>query len=486
MNGFVSEALHRVQELEHVPKLPEHVKALIEAGDSIASLATDTGNARIFARMYAGKVIYVHGLGWYVWDGQRWCEDKGNTRVTRMMQALSLTWAEVGKYFTTQADTGAAGIAYKQARAMLSLARIRAALELAKVEEAIHYAENPFDRAPMLLNVTNGVLDLQTGELLPHSPDLMCSRMCRVAYNPDAQAPRWTQFLREVFNGDESLVNFMRRFLGYSLTGDMSEQRYVIAWGSGANGKSTLYNAVRYVLGDYATTISAEALMLKRNASDNVNTDIAQLEGVRLVVVPEWDEALRANEVLLKSITGGDPVRVRRLYHDSIEIRPQCKIHIFGNHKPELRGRDDATWRRPLLVPFVQSFKDNPDAKLPETLRAEAEGILADLVRGCMEWQRGGLAVPDVITRAVDGYREEMDDVSEFITSECVKGGRCSATVGQLHEAYLRWGGAIRTARGFGQALRELGYQTARTRVGVVVHGLGLRAGSESSQRSEG
>lgn len=476
MSDFVSEALRRAQERGYAPELPEHVKALTEAGESIASLATDTGNARIFARMYAGKVVYVHGLGWHVWDGRRWCEDKSDAQVTRMMQALSLTWADAGKYFTAQANTAAADVAYKQARALLNLARIRAALELAKVEETIHYAENPFDRDSMLLNVTNGVLNLRTGELHPHSPDYMCSRMCRVAYNPTARAERWTRFMREVFGGDESLVNFMRRFLGYSLTGDMSEQRYVIAWGSGANGKSTLYNAIRYLMGDYAATISTEALMIKRNASDNVNTDIAQLAGVRLVVVPEWDEALRANEVLLKSITGGDPVRVRRLYHDSIEIRPQCKIHIFGNHKPELRGRDDATWRRPLLVPFTRSFRDNPDTALLETLRAEAEGILADLVRGCAEWQRGGLAVPDVITQAVDDYREEMDDVSEFIASECVQDERASATVGQLHEAYARWGGAIRTPHGFGRALRELGYATSRTRSGWMVRGIGLCA----------
>lgn len=275
------------------------------------------------------------------------------------------------------------------------------------------------------------------------------------------------------------MIRFVRRFLGYSLTGNMCEQRYLIAWGVGANGKSTLYDAVRHVMGDYAATISTEALMMKRT-SDNVNSDIAQLAGVRLAVAPEWDDSLRANEVLLKSITGGDPVRVRKLFRDSVELRLQCKIHIFGNHKPELRGRDAATWRRPLLVPFTESFRGREDRDLATKLRAEGEGILADLVRACGEWQAEGLAIPEAVERATAKFRAEMDDLRQFIEDACVNAPGATVQVGRLHEAYRAAGGRIKQSTAFTQALRELGFEARATNRGRIIEGLGLLANESS------
>jgi putative DNA primase/helicase len=177
---------------------------------------------------------------------------------------------------------------------------------------------------------------------------------------------------------------------------------------------------------------------------------------------------------MLKSLTGGDVISVRELYRMPIAFRPRCKIVIHGNAKPGLRGTDHATWRRPLLVPFTECFRDRRDAALADTLTAEGPGILADLVRACLDWQRSGLAIPQRVQTATEEYRQESNDLTEFVTARCVRGPDARATVGKLHAEYLRWGGGIKTAHKFGKALREAGYQTERTKSGYQVVGIGI------------
>jgi len=439
----------------------------------IPLLLTHTGNAARFAAKYGDRVRFTVGRGWLAWDGKRWAEDVNEGAVTAYMQQIARDWFDQAGREDNE-DTRKA-IARHASRSLNRDGLVNSLAQATKVD-GILARDDDFDADPFILNAQNGIVDLRTGELRPHDPAAMCSRVAGVDYDPTAKAPRWEQFLREIFAGNDDLVQFVRRWGGYCLTGDTREQRYLIAWGDGANGKSTLFDALRHVMGDYAVDISTAALAAKREAS-NLNSDIARLPGARLAVAPEWDEDLRADEVMLKSLTGQDVISVRTLYQKPFDFRPRCKIVIHGNHKPGLRGSDGGTWRRPLLVPFTEVFTGSRrDDRLADTLKAEAPGILADLVRGCREWQREGLAVPQCVQTATEQYREDSNDVLQFIAAQCVQHPHARATVGKLHAEYSRWGGAIRTAKRFGMALREAGFETERTKHGFQVLGLGIES----------
>jgi putative DNA primase/helicase len=433
---------------------------------------THTGNAAKFAAKFGDRVRFTVGRGWLVWDGKRWAEDNNEAQVTCYMQAIGRGWYDqAGRESDT--DTRKA-ITHWASRTLNRNDLANSLICASKTPEILAHDED-FDADPYLLNVQNGVLDLRTGALHSHDPNRMCSRIAGVEYDPQAQAPRWQQFRREIFGGDETMVEFDRLWDGYCLTGDTREQRYQVAWGNGANGKSTKFEAVRSVLGGYMVNIRTSALAARRNESD-LNTDLARLPGARLALCPEWDEDMRADESMLKSLTGGDVITARTLYKLPYSFRPQAKFVIYGNHKPGLRGTDTGTWRRPLLVPYTETFSGaRRDDRLTEKLQAEAVGILADVVQGCLAWQRSGLIVPQLIADATAEYRKDSNDVAQFLAECCVRNPNAHATVGHLHAEYVRWGGSIRTAKKFGGALRELGYQIGeKGREGRDVQGLGL------------
>lgn len=458
------------------PVSPEFVEAMQERREDVltwplALQLTHSGNAARFADVYGDRVRFTVGRGWLVWDGKRWAEDTEEGTVTSYMKQIARGWFD--EIMRDHSEDVRKAIA-RHAIRTLSRDGLAASLALAAKVPGILARDDDFDADPFILNAQNGIVDLRTGELSPHDPARMCSRLAGVDYDPQADAPRWARFLREIFGGDDDLVQFVRRWGGYSLTGDTREQRYLIAWGDGANGKSTLFDALRHVMGDYAMDISTAALTAKRDAS-NLNSDIARLPGARLAVAPEWNEDMRADEVMLKSLTGQDVISIRTLYRKPFEFRPQCKIVIHGNHKPGLRGSDGGTWRRPLLLPFTERFEgERRDDRLADTLKAEGTGILADLVRACLEWQRGGLGIPQRVLTATEQYRADSNDVLQFIEACCVRHPDARATVGELHAEYVKWGGSIRTPKRFGMALREAGYdRTERGGNGYRVIGIG-------------
>lgn len=474
----LEEALRRAEELGvvRVAGLPDAITELLREGETADTLTTDFGAARVFARTFAGQVLYAGGRGWFVWDGKCWVEDEHQAAVTVLAAKVSDAYLEAAHYCGAKHQAEDAKRYFAFGLKLRGAGRITAVLDLAGKQPNIYHARDTFDLDPWLLNVQNGILDLRTGELRPHDPKAYCSRICNVAYDPSAKAGRWRQFLNEVFNGDGEMVRFVRRWLGYTLTGDTREQKLVIAWGGGRNGKTTLFETVRYILGDYATSLKVEVLTPRRDGGDHANPSLAQLPGVRMVIVPEWVRGRQVDEVLLKSLVGGDTIPARKLFREPFQFKPAFKLAVYGNAKPELRGRDEGTWRRILLVPFVVSFAGREDNTLPHTLREEGTGILADLVQACLEWQHEGLGVPKPVQAATASYRAELDDLAEFLGSECVRDDAGSVTVGQLFAAYKEWGGELSTPQAMGRAMRELGFTTHKSKRGVTVHGLRLAA----------
>ena len=240
----------------------------------------------------------------------------------------------------------------------------------------------------------------------------------------------------EVANNRPELVAYLRRALGYALTGDTSAQAFFVLYGNGANGKSTLLNIVKRIMGPYSQQASIHTLIVQdRHRSTH---DLADLKGARFVSVSEAEQTHQFSEALVKQLTGGENIRGCRKYENDIEFTPQCKFFVGTNYLPEIKGTDEGIWRRVHLIPF-DFFAVVKDSELPKKLWSEASGILNWLLDGCREWQREGLNPPLVIQSATSKYRKESDVVGLFLDDRCVREKGHTTVKGDLYAAYLSW-----------------------------------------------
>ena len=311
------------------------------------------------------------------------------------------------------------------------------------LREAEHYAPilpQNMDRNRNVIGVRNGIVDLKTGQLLPHDREAYITKQTTVAYNPDAPAPvQWLKFLNDIFDADPYMLDYIQKCVGYSLTGSTAEQCAFFLLGTGRNGKSTFLEIVRGILGDYATNIQPQTIMINPKSGNAPTSDIARLKGARLVTSVEPNEGMRLDEGLLKQLTGDDVVTARKMFSEEFEFKPEFKLWMATNHKPTIRGTDTGIWRRIHLIPFnVQIPLDKVDRKLKYKLVKEAESILKWAVDGCLRWQADGLTMPKKVLDAVQEYRHEMDVISAFLDACCMQGeGEVKAS--QLYAVYARW-----------------------------------------------
>lgn len=455
---------------------------------------TDGGNAQRFARDHAGRVRYCWTWKrWLVWDGRRWKIDAGDQVATLAKATARGIYAEAWYAEDRKERRPLADHASKTE----SRRGLEAMLALAQSEPGIPVDAAQLDAHPWVLNVENGTLDLRTGQLRRHDPTDLLTKLAPVAFDADATAPRWQAFLERIFEGRASLIAFMQRVAGYVLTGDTSERALFVLFGSGANGKTTFLRALMDVLGDdYATKTPTRTLMLTRN--DAIPNDVARLAGARLVVANESGDQHRLDEALVKDMTGGgDKISARFLHAEWFQFSPTFKLLLATNHRPSIRGTDDAVWDRLQLVPFnVRIPEPDRDPHLLDALRAELPGILAWAVRGCLEWQRQGLGTPDEVREATTAYRDEEDRLGAFLRACCVVDPATRVPFGELYAAYLEWAAAADeeplSDRAFGQQLSRRGYapkptKSARVRLGLRLRDLGdERRGAESDPAGEG
>lgn len=283
----------------------------------------------------------------------------------------------------------------------------------------------------------------------------------------------------------EELRGFVQRAVGYSATGDTSEQCMFIHHGPGANGKSTFQETVAAALGDYAMRTPTETLLVKR--AGGVPNDVARLKGARFVTASETEEGRRLAESLVKDLTGQDTISARFMWAEWFDFKPTHALHLSTNHKPEIRGTDAAIWRRIRLIPWAVTIPPaEQDKKLAEKLRGELPGILAWIVRGCSAWLREGLQAPEEVRQATRAYRAEMDVLAAFLADCCVRDAEEEAFAGELWGAWKRWceesGEQAGTQKRFGGQLAERGFLNHRdSRTGRKVwSGLALRSNWES------
>jgi putative DNA primase/helicase len=417
---------------------------------------TDLGNAERFVAQHGENVRYCYPWQkWLVWTGARWERDDAG-RVHRLAkESVRGIYQEAA----LSEDEDRRKALAKHATRSEAADKIKAMLELARSE--IPVSPDELDADPWLLNCKNGTIDLRTGEALEHRREDLITKLAPAEYDPakPAAAPAWGVFLERVLPGEE-LRAFVQRGVGYSATGATSEQCMFINHGRGANGKSTFQEALAAALGDYAMRAPTEMLLARR--SDGVPNDVARLKGARFVSASETEEGRRLAESRIKDLTGQDTITARFMRAEFFDFEPTHKLWLSTNHKPEIRGTDNAIWRRIRLVPWgVAIPAPEQDKKLAEKLRDELPGILAWVVRGCLQWRREGLQAPDEVRQATREYRSEMDVIGAFLSECCVLDGDQDVAAADLYRAYNEWckdtGEAQVKQRRFGGQLAERG-----------------------------
>jgi putative DNA primase/helicase len=373
---------------------------------------TDVANAKRLVARHGESMRYTPSRGWFHWDGKRWAADEKGVKV----QALAVDTAV--SIFDEIRDSFDRDAMMSHAKRSQSRKSIEAMVVLARSEPGVAVDLTDFDSDPWLFNVNNGTLDLRTGELREHSREDLISKLSPVAYDPDAEFELWDAFLTRVCGGQDDLYSYLRRLVGYLLTGKTVEQVLHFLFGLGANGKSVFCEIMAQLLGDYAQIAAPELVMARRHGG--IPNDIARLYGARVAFMNETSQGSRFDEAKLKDLTGGDSLTGRFLHAEFFDFVPTHKLVIRGNHKPTISGNDEGIWRRLRLVPFtVQIPADEQDRHLIEKLSGELPGILRWAVQGCREWQQDGLNPPAVITDAVKAYREESDVLGRFIDEYC-------------------------------------------------------------------
>jgi putative DNA primase/helicase len=353
---------------------------------------------------------------------------------------------------------------------------ISRSLELARSEPSIPVLPADLDGDPWALNVQNGTIDLKTGRLRPHRQEELLTKLARVAFDPAATCPVWQQSLDRWMGGNTGLVSYLQRVVGYCLTGDVSEQSLWFLYGLGANGKSTFLMALLALLADYGMQAVSDLLMAKHNESHP--TERADLFGKRFVATIEAEEGKRMAEALMKQLTGADKVRARRMRQDFFEFTPTHKILLAANHKPTVRGTDYAVWRRIKLIPFTVTIPEaQKDKRLPDKLQAEGPGILAWAVRGCLDWQREGLAEPEEVRKATAAYQAEQDIVQSFLDECCILQSDAKEKSSAVLAAYHTFSGdKAMTPQAFRKRLNEKGFESKEGTGGCWFwRGFGLR-----------
>ncbi|WOI32866.1 phage/plasmid primase, P4 family [Tritonibacter scottomollicae] len=322
------------------------------------------------------------------------------------------------------------------ARASGNSSKISNMLQEAQPAKAVRVDDLNADK--LALCVENGVLRFsmvedehaaewgEKAQLVPrakledHDRADMITKMVRAKYDPGATCPTFLAFLKRILP-EREIRDFMQRWCGYNLTGLTTEQKLAFLFGGGRNGKSTLMDLIGRIMDDYGTTIPIETLTgsEQRKGSD-ATPDLVRLPGARYVRASEPEQGQKMKEALIKSLTGGEAIMIRRMMQEFVEVVPEFKLTIGGNYRPEVRGADDGIWRRIMLVPFLQQIpQDEVDPLLPQKLWAERDGILSWMVQGALDWMQGGLRPPEAILEATADYRLTSDPVRQFLEDEC-------------------------------------------------------------------
>jgi len=410
----------------------------LETGEGMPVTNTDTGNAVRLVRLFGERLRYCYEQKcWYVWTRKVWQKDLGSQINHYATQTVKHIYVEASK----ETDTAKAKELAKHAMQSESNHRIVAMIARAESQPGIPIGIQEIDQDNWLLNCANGTIDLRTGELLPFNKQHYITHIIATPYDANATCPIFDKFLEKVTRGDTELMAYIQKCVGYSLTGDTRTELVFFVYGEGQNGKSTFISTIRVLLGCYAHRVSPDIFMqLKGKGSGGPKESLANLRGKRFVAASEIEEGRRLHMALVKSLTGAETITADRKYEHEIEWQPTHHLWLSGNYRPEIRDDSIAAWRRLKIVPFTVYIPDEEkDEALKFKLLDELPGILAWAVRGCLAYQKDGLADPQAVTQATSDYRKENDILGIFMDECCVLEDGASITNKGLRLELKAW-----------------------------------------------
>jgi putative DNA primase/helicase len=417
-----------------------------------------------FTHRHGDRLRYVAAWGkWFEWEGRVWREDTtwrtfGLSRILCREMARGINDPKVNPKAIASRNTAA------------NVMKLAAAdrRHAAKVDQ--------WDSDPWLLNTPAGTVDLRTGQLRQHDPDAYMTKMTAVA--PGGECPLWLTFLDKVTAGDKELQRYLQRAAGYWLTGMTNEQALFFMWGTGGNGKGVFLNTIAKIMADYATTATMDTFVASNVTRHS--TELAMLRGARLVTAQETEQNAQWAESRIKALTGEDPITARFMRQDNFTFLPTFSLVIAGNHKPGLTSVGAAIRRRMNLIPFTVEIPDGEkDTTLPDRLKAEWQGILAWMVQGCLEWQKGGLRPPAAVVAATADYLSGEDAIANWMADACNFDKNKDAGSMALYQSYKQWmltaGERPIAQKVFSEELGKRGYPKEHKETGTRFIGLELK-----------
>jgi len=396
---------------------------------------SDYGAAQYLNELIGKDLLFNESLQkWFIWNGKKWMLNQRELVKQKAKKQLN----ERRKEIPLIQDSNKRKSFKKHVQHSLQKNYLDRILGNLQSEPDIPIISDDLDNYRWLLNVKNGVVDLKKGELIPRKREQLMSKIVNIEYDPKATCDRWMQFLDEIMQGDQKMIDFLQRAVGYTLTGDVSEQCLFFLWGSGNNGKTKFINLLEQLVGEYSRRSRKDLIMKQQYKEKERHT--ARLRGRRLAIPSEIGEQDRLDEAQIKDLTGGDRLIGRKVFKNPFEFDPTHKLWLYGNHKPDIRGTDKGIWRRIRLIPFTYTVpKHKRDGKLEEKLIKELPGILRWAVEGCLEWQKQGLNPPQKVIDATKKYRKSRDRIRLFLEDCCTESDGEETSFSDMYYAYEQW-----------------------------------------------
>jgi len=432
----------------------------------------DVFNAEKFAKKFAGQLAYSHQKGvWMEFGNHAWRPDETGHVIQHAIDVTRDLLLDASQLTIEAAKTGNKATA-EQAEELIRHARnsqnkpkIEAMISLAKTSRELAVKSTVFDANNYALGLKNGVIELDHNCFRDGEAGDYISKQADCEFDGDAECPTWLKFLQEV-QPDPDVRAWLQRFVGYCLTGSISEQIFVVSHGLGGNGKSIFWDAIRKMLGDYATTVQFDTFT--ERPKDSLRNDLARLDGARLVLANEGQNGARLDEGIVKQITGGDEITARFLHKEFFSFKPRFKVSLITNHKPVISGNDNGIWRRVVLVPWpVQIPAEKRDRELDKKLEKEMSGILNWALEGLQKYNEVGLSpLPTALVLANADYRKDSDIIGLWL-SDCAELNNSAKTpIRDVYESYKTWsldnGHKPMASKSLGDRLKERGVTDCR------------------------
>ena len=465
------------QEFASAPKEPSDIHC------------TDFGNAERFLNKYSRDVLYCKLQdSWYIWEPDKGIWSKDNLlKIRECVKGVFLDIYREAEYQSKPEDRARVA---KWAIQCEKPEHINSCLNVAQSSPLVVVHPDRFDTDKYLFNLVNGTYDLRTHEFLPHDKENYITKIANYEYDKSAKCPRFLKFIERIFKSrkdKDEIIEYLQKALGYSLTGEISQQAIFLLYGSGANGKSTLIETQRMVVGDYGTTIDSSSLITKKN--DSVRNDIARLPNIRFVSASENSKGTVLDEELVKKLSGGDQVTARFLFQEEFQFYPQLKLWWAFNHPPGLNDFTHSLMRRLKLIPFEEVISGSEVIDQSVILnwhREELPGIFNWEIEGLKKFQKDGLKDIDAVKKAVKEFREEQDRLHDFINDICYIPGTngvaqqdITTSASVLCARFNQWASDNNekpmSQRKFSMEIKERGFRREHTKVGNVFHGIGIR-----------